>query len=562
MRKSISILAIVAALFMVFSCQKESTTVLRATINQYNGNNGKAYLAADDYVNWHVGDELWVNGCEATVTGSASPFTVTVSHLAENTETFYAVFPKAYSTMDQSNNATVTIPAVQKYIVKDGHQVINAPMAAKQQKAASGATTLMFYNLASLLEITLPDALNGATINKIVVSNIVNNGNAINGNATVNFEAANGITIGQLNNGTRATSLEVNAQYTTGQKFYVAVAPVENAQFEVIVNYETATKNLGVFHVKQGSATNTIPVNNIAPIDLHSTNFNEDNSYDPYFSDSYDNDGHSHTPNYYYISPGNVQLYMNSDGHYHYRFAEHQWDIIGGANIVNGALSTTAIDLFPYGRANAPFEADQLTGANEMLEFASSGYTCDFTSDWITPHLKPTEHVLAKNGGHLNNTNNNGNDVYFGTDASLATISVGTTTHTGLIVLPDKYPGQRFTASRNSHSIVTIGAEQWFQMEAMGAIFLPLTGQLTYDHNNTNPRWTGGTVDAGDSHGLLGYYTYKDPAGNNSAHYLIINDGQQHKVYSINRNGEYHSRAFRLIRNVPGYTNTVWWTNY
>lgn len=554
MRKSISILAIVAALFMVFSCQKESTTVLRATINQYNGNDGKAYLADGDYVNWHVGDQLLVNGHDATVTGSDSPFTVVVEGLEENTQTFYAVYPKANSTMS-GNSATVTIPAEQTYTTDgQGRQIINAPMAAKQVKAANGVTTLMFYNLASLFEIELPTNAVGATIKSIDVYNVANNfgGAAINGNADVNFDDNGAVTMSAVSGGTHVTKLEVNATHVANRKYYVVVAPVSDAQFQVVVNYETASHNLGVAQVKQNGTNNILPANMIAPITLTNAN-----SYDPYFTYKTS----TNLTNYCYVSPGNVQCYRDDNSELRYRFASQQWEFYGNDNLehLGGGLVrlTLPIDLFPYGQTGYPLSTDYYTDySDEMGEFVDNDgdIPCDFAIgdsdlEWRVPHQLPTEGVLIKNGGSAARGNGtNHRNFTMGRDASIATIKVMNGSidenHVGLVVLPDEYPGTRFGIG-NGSSATVIGVEEWMLMESLGAIFLPCAGEI--HHDGSSHSWTGGHSEG------MGFYTLKDTFTGNSVHYLIIND-QNNTAYTAGRDGHEMARAFRLIRPVPGTT--------
>lgn len=549
MRKSISILAIVAALFMVFSCQKESTTVLRATINQYNGNDGKAYLAANDYVNWHVGDQLWVNGQLASVTGTTSPFTIEVVDLDATTETFYAVYPKANSTMS-GNSARVTIPAEQTYTTDDqGRQIINAPMAAKQVKAANGVTTLMFYNLASLFEIELPTNAVDATIKSIDVYNVANNfgGAAINGTADVNFDDNGAVTMSAVSGGTHVTKLEVNATHVANRKYYVVVAPVSDAQFQVVVNYETASHNLGVAQVKQNGTNNILPANMIAPITLTNAN-----SYDPYVSDG------EHA---YYVAPGNVQCYVDynlpidaPEGTpiYRYRFAAHQWEMYGGSNLRSDGTGNLAfpIDLFPWGQTGNP-EARTFPTAHrtDMVDFVDNGghIPCDFEIgdddlEWRIPHQDPAVKVFTKRGGDPGNGQSV--NMAFGQDASVCTIHVGTSSYKGVIVLPDNYPGAHFEVGDGSWQI-SISAEQWLLMESLGASFLPCAGQI-YKEGGVY-KWSGTHSDG------MAFYTLKDPFNGNSVHYFIFADSND-PAYITPRTGAEHARSFRLIRPAPGIT--------
>lgn len=555
MRKSISILAIVAALFMVFSCQKESTTVLRATINQYNGNDGKAYLADGDYVNWHVGDQLWVNGQLASVTGTTSPFTVEVDGLDYGTtEEFFAVFPKESSYMSTDDySTTVTIPAVQDFVLNGSTQVLYAPMAAKQVKEGN-VTTLKFYNLASLFEISLPDVAQGTKIKNIEVYNIANNFGtgcaAINGTYTVDFTQTP-IAIGNATtNGTHVTTLNVDKDHVRNRKYYVILPPVENAQFQVVVHYEAAGLYQGTIYydpciaqVKQAGNTNNLPANMIAPITLTS-----DNTYKPYVSDG---------TNAYFVAPGNVQCWeVNSTAtqyrdRFEYRFAEHQWDIVGGANLTSGGDRAFPLDLFPYGQTGNPFATtfprDHRT---DMVDFVQngSGIPCAFEIgnddiEWRIPHMDPAMAVFTKRGGTPGGGSSH--NMNFGQDASVATITVNNQLYRGVIVLPDEYPGAHFKVGDGSWNI-TIGAEQWMLMESLGATFLPCAGQIM-ETSHGHYEWRGNHSDG------MAFYTLKDPFNGNSVNYFIFADAND-LAYITPRTGAEHARSYRLIRPAPGVT--------
>lgn len=200
------------------------------------------------------------------------------------------------------------------------------------------------------------------------------------------------------------------------------------------------------------------------------------------------------------FSPGNLQYQASTST---WRFAEHQYDIIGDANININISSTYAgwIDLFGWG-----------TGNNPTLSFLENDDNQIFT-DWGRNPIS--------NGGNNANiwrtlTKDEWN--YLCNDRANAQNLCNWGTVKGIwgcIILPDDWTtpsGLSFTSSQDDWSSNTYDVTQWSQMEAKGAVFLPAAGTLRAYVNDV---------------GYYGYYWSSTP---------YDRDGGWNKAYGISLN--------------------------
>jgi hypothetical protein len=189
------------------------------------------------------------------------------------------------------------------------------------------------------------------------------------------------------------------------------------------------------------------------------------------------------------FSRGNLQYQASTKT---WRFAEHQWDIIGmgfgqtdksndcyiGGTVANsdnrqiGSSYSGWIDLFGWGTGNAPTK--------------SSDYTGDYSTfvDWGT-------NPISNDGNQANMwrtlTNDEWNYLFSGRANASSKYGVGMVNGiNGMIVLPDEFTlpsGLTFTAgvasskgyqyyqTKNNYT-----AAEWARMESCGALFLPAAG--------------------------------------------------------------------------------------
>jgi hypothetical protein len=180
------------------------------------------------------------------------------------------------------------------------------------------------------------------------------------------------------------------------------------------------------------------------------------------------------------FSKGNLQ-YTQSTGTW--SFSDNQWDCIGDANVVDGALSDK-IDLFGWSASNttAPFG---VSTSNASVDY--SGSFVDWGTNQIGTDAPNTWRTLSTDEWkYLFQGRANAETLFaFGSVNGM----------NGIIILPDNWvtpSGLTFVAStakglylenddysnsngdNYTHNTYTI--DQWRKMESAGAVFLPATG--------------------------------------------------------------------------------------
>ena len=235
-----------------------------------------------------------------------------------------------------------------------------------------------------------------------------------------------------------------------------------------------------------------------------------------------------------YFSQGNLQ-YQASTGTW--RFAEHQYDMIGSGNTNISSTYSGWIDMFGWGTSG-------YKGKNPYMTDGSEDAYGDGTNDIAGTNFDWGVYNAISNGGnqagqwrtltkeewsYLINTR---------TDASNKFGVARVNDVNGLILLPDNWTlpdGLAFTNGANGNFAQnTYSAADWSRMEANGAVFLPAGGN----------RLTTG-IDKVDSNG---YYWSSSAGDNKYAHknagYLLIGSGG---VYAYNCRRAY-GQSVRLVR--------------
>ena len=219
-----------------------------------------------------------------------------------------------------------------------------------------------------------------------------------------------------------------------------------------------------------------------------------------------------------FFSKGNLQYNATTGG---FSFAEHQWDTIGTNNRLNGTM-----DLFSWGTGRTPNSSTASTtfydwGANPISNGGNQA------NQWRTLTAAEWYYLFMNRSTNL-----------FG----LGTVN-GVK---GLILLPDQWNGTGFNPGiksfYNSNQYIgakwtdnTYTAVQWAEMEAQGAVFLPVTGQRN-GHSVTSTESFGGGVywtssaTGGNTAGMV-YFTESD----------IRPSGQWHSYYGY---------AVRLVQSI------------
>ena len=172
------------------------------------------------------------------------------------------------------------------------------------------------------------------------------------------------------------------------------------------------------------------------------------------------------------FSPGNLQ-YTQSTGTW--AFAEHQYDIIGEANVIDGALADK-IDLFGWSASNttAPFgvslSQDNADYAGDFVDWGTNTIGTDAPNTWRTLTKDEWKYLFQ----HTHWTMAKVNDLLgfmllpdgFVAPAGMtvAVLGNGNLSGTDLSFSESDYAGNVYTAT------------EFAQLEAMGCVFLPCAG--------------------------------------------------------------------------------------
>ncbi len=169
------------------------------------------------------------------------------------------------------------------------------------------------------------------------------------------------------------------------------------------------------------------------------------------------------------FASGNLQYTISTKK---WSFAENQYDTIGSANVVNGALGSK-IDLFGHSsKGNAKWGISISTNDQDY-----NGEFVDWGTLMIDQYPANTWRTLtAEEWDYVLNTRANATML-----KGLAQV-VGVN---GLVLLPDNWdmslnadfvPGAGGSFASNGFDANQLDAEQWQRMEEAGAVFLPATG--------------------------------------------------------------------------------------
>ena len=161
------------------------------------------------------------------------------------------------------------------------------------------------------------------------------------------------------------------------------------------------------------------------------------------------------------FAPGNLQYQASTNT---WRFAEHQYDYTGNANLNISATYDGWIDLFGWGTGNNPTNASETNSDySTFTDWGTNVIGDDAANTWRT--------LTNAEWTYMFNTRTNASSLY-----GLVTVNG----IKGLIVLPDDCTVKHITfitgtgMDEYSNNIYT--TTQWQQMEAAGAVFLPAAG--------------------------------------------------------------------------------------
>lgn len=466
--------------FTMSSCQKETvvTTTFEATMEECEDDDGKVAFT-NGTMQWVTGDQIKVFGAtgsgvyQATVqsTGRAT------FHCVEG-DAGEAPYRAVYPASAANDDGTVELPVVQ--VTEDG-SLTGFPMYAQ-----GSSTNLNFKNLCGVLRMRLQKS--GVSITSIEVTGDIE----LTGDYNVIYSS--GVpTLEYSGHGTKTTMMTCNTpQSIANQKDFYIFLPVHT--FSEGMRIRIYSSDGGVC-TKIVSAGNSVRIQRakITTITLRDNSLTfalpGDGALKGLFSINENGDQVR-------FSQGNLQYCASTNI---WRFAEHQYDIIGYNN--NNISSTYSgwIDLFGWGTSGwdngnhfyMPYCTDVVNQCEVGYGYGPTdgyNYEYDLTGDYQEADW--AWHNAIQNGGNTAHQwrtleRNEWNYLFHSRINASIKYGVGNIEGVGgIIVLPDNWihpedvptfnPG--LSPIMDDWSRNTYNAEQWIQMESAGALFLSAAG--------------------------------------------------------------------------------------
>ena len=260
-KRNIQIFAASMVLLLAASCQKDGVRTLNATFERFESDS-KAFVDNDYYACWEDDDTVSVNGTPCAVTlasGSAQARSAQIVVPEElDGQALLAFYPADRISNMSAVGGTVDFPHIQTYVERNGHQVIDNPMAAY---CPADGTELKFHNLGSLLQVTIP---NNEDIKAIQVKGVDNQ--MLCGKARIKFDNNGNPRLTSCTDGFNSVTLHFpEAVRANGKSFYIVLPP--NTNFEtltiaVLSNNGTSWSH----HAMTSELGRVLPSNHIAGI--------------------------------------------------------------------------------------------------------------------------------------------------------------------------------------------------------------------------------------------------------------------------------------------------------
>lgn len=218
-----------ATAMLVSSCQKEEGTVtLGAEIKNSVYTNEKVYIS-DHTPCWHNGDQVNINGTTYSIVAASG----TSAQIPEVTrhDTYRAIFPASIvnsNSTNISNNSdiSVTLPSIQYFQMVGNHQRVDVPMGAYM----TSGSTLQFYNLCSIVRVTVSNSLNTDLSLSSIILHAVQARLSGTGTVTVSGAESNSI---RMNSNSDANSHTVSLVFTEDAP--ATVDALGSSTFDIVV---------------------------------------------------------------------------------------------------------------------------------------------------------------------------------------------------------------------------------------------------------------------------------------------------------------------------------------
>ncbi len=370
-----------AGLLAVMSaCKKENTTSeLRAVMNDFANSNQKAYIDNEKYSCFIIGEKMRVNSSTGTVTALQRNNRQCTIDGVTDAQDYNAFYPyhllKDSATVDLSSGLegkAVYLPQEQVYKSDaSGRQIIDNPMIAELSGFGSSNNTLHFRNLCALLKITV---CTSDAFDAIHVTFGSNNSNHYKlwGSGEISGDSV--LMNGNNGNDRRTVILRFPALHygsPVGEDFYIMIPSVKlNDGESVKVDIKNGTSSVKNYtHTLPANTSVTLRYNRIHTLSTFTFNASM-------FSVS--------ATQKVVFSPGNLQWSytgggtnptthsINGSGYNKgtWRFAPHQYDNIGAGN--TNAYGNASGEY--TGKASGGYDANSYTGWIDHFPWGGSGY--------------------------------------------------------------------------------------------------------------------------------------------------------------------------------------------
>ena len=528
----------VVCLALLGACQKEKINDLGMQLEAEGFGGGQKAAVSGNAAYWIEGETVRINGADYTVRLSGS--TAYVQNVPE-ADSYRALYPNTLNstaTLD-GNTLTVSIPDAYTYRESDGRQALDLPMAAY----GTSDSRLVFRHLTAAVTVEVVNHY-GFTIevDSVVVSS---NAYQLSGDKAITIGATPDVAAATS---TIATERRVKVAFDGGSALQVLSGQTKQVQVpvlpvgsdnrftvEVRVHKVDEAEVSYLFQRTQGDGGSGYALTRAqmgyAPATVGGV-----------FSVAADRQ--------VIISQGNLQ-YQASTGTW--RFAQHQIDCFGsstsgGNRSAEGERPTQEkwIDLFGWGTSG--WGGSGATYYQPYI-FAAIGTGA---SHGPTGAYDLTGEYANADWGVYNPISNGGNQAGLWRTLTkdeceylLSTRSDGWTKATingtkGLLLLPDGYEHpegvtalpETMRQGNASFSVYEIAdANEWYRMQAVGAIFLPNSGYM----GNGSVNWTEG------------FYWFSTTFGSDKAYLLQIKSSSVDANAYSTRNCV---RAVRLVKTI------------
>lgn len=282
MKRFFTVIGLFTILFTLASCQKEQTTVLRATISHYQGD-GKVYIN-NKIAYWHESDQIWINGTSSTgltTLTNNTQFEIVMPDGFTPTPNadLCAVYPASFvtgtlsSTTSEGENPVttysigITLPATQNYEVDNaGNQIVKAPMVAQTTFNQYGGADVTFHNVCSLLKVMVhPNVF----VHTITVSQAEQAEGAttplpsLNGDGTITFDQSTPTLQMTNSNNPETKTIVLNVNESRADGIYYIVIPPYTDPTKLIV---TVFDDPQTIIERKQAENHTLPGNKIAEV--------------------------------------------------------------------------------------------------------------------------------------------------------------------------------------------------------------------------------------------------------------------------------------------------------